>query len=134
MANLRSALARGETPADFATKLDRLADTDLASQFIAQNSRLFISLLLASQDGSFRGASLADRARLFRVLAYVRKDDDFIPDYSAGGLEDDRQEVRSAVNELSALLRDFKAWRLRHQVPRLWLIPEAIPARIANAT
>lgn len=56
MANLHNALDRGEAPADFATKLDRLADADLASQFIAQNSRLFISLLLASKDGSFRAA------------------------------------------------------------------------------
>jgi hypothetical protein len=58
--------------------------------------------------------------RLLRVLAYVRKDDDSIPDYQPGGFVDDQQEVRKVDNKYHSLLESFKAWRLRHQVPALW--------------
>lgn len=121
MADLRKALDRGEPPQDFTAKLNRMAGADLTANFIEQNCRLFIALLLAAQDGSFDQLSSAQRERVLRVLAYVRKDDDYIPDYRAGGFSDDQEEVRSAVSQLSPLLRKFKAWRLRHQVPGLWL-------------
>jgi hypothetical protein len=51
----------------------------------------------------------------------VRKDDDAIADYKPGGFVDDQQEVRAATQQLGPLLTSFKAWRLRHQVPRMWL-------------
>jgi hypothetical protein len=102
-------------------KLDRMKGEDLTCRFVEQHCRLFMLLLSAAQDGSFREASAAECDRLLRVLAYVRKDDDYTPDYRPDGYADDRQEVRSAVSELAPLLHSFKSWRLRHQVPGLWL-------------
>jgi hypothetical protein len=121
MQELREALARGALPLDFEAKLARLAEGNLMQRFLAQNSRLFAALLLAAQDGSFREANWAARERLLRVLAYVRKDDDAIADYSIGGFMDDQQEMRLALTELDPLLKSFKAWRLRHLVPGMWL-------------
>jgi len=117
---LRRALAQGSLPADFEAKLGRLAHGSLSDRYVEQNSRLFIALLRAAQEGSFTAATPADREQLLRVLAYVRKDDDAIPDYLPGGFIDDQQEVRAAVMELNPMLQAFKAWRLRHQVPDLW--------------
>ena len=121
MQELREALARGALPPDFEAKLARLAEGDLMHRFLAQNSRLFAALLQAAQSGSFREANWAARERLLRVLAYVRKDDDAIADYRIGGYMDDQQEMRMAITELDPLLKSFKAWRLRHQVPGMWL-------------
>ncbi len=67
---------------------------------------------------------------MLRVLAYVPKDDDAVPDYKTGGLIDDQQEVRAATVELEALIQAFKAWRLRHQVPAMWLEDGARKARL----
>ena len=117
---LRSALAQRCLPVDFEAKLARLAWGSLSDRYVEQNSRLIYALLLAAQEGSFKQATPADRELLLRVLAYVRKDDDAIPDYLPSGLSDDQQEVRAAKTELCALLRDFKVWRLRHQVPKMW--------------
>jgi hypothetical protein len=117
---LRSALAQGRLPADLEAKLARLAGGNLSDRYVEQNSRLFVALLLAALEGSFIEATPSDRERLLRVLAYVRKDDDAVPDYLQGGFVDDQQEVRAAATELSPLLQAFKAWRLRHQVPGLW--------------
>ena len=117
---LRSALAQGRLPADFEAKLAKLAKGSLSDRYVEQNSRLFFSLLLASLEGSFIEATPSDRERLLRVLAYVRKDDDAIPDYRPDGFTDDQQEVRSAATELNPVLLDFKVWRLRHQVPGMW--------------
>jgi hypothetical protein len=117
---VRSALARGGLPSDFLGKLRDLRDDDLSHRFIEQNCRLFAELLLATEEGSFRDVSPAARERLLRVLAYVRKDDDAIPDYTPEGFADDQQEVRAAMLELGTLLQKFKAWRLRHQVPAMW--------------
>jgi hypothetical protein len=121
MQELREALIRGVLPHDFEAKLARLAEGDLTHRFLAQNSRLFAALLLAAWDGSFKEASPASCERLLRVLAYVRKDDDAVPDYRIGGFMDDQQEMRLAMTELQPLLKSFKAWRLRHQVPEMWL-------------
>ena len=117
---LREALARGALPPDFEAKLTRLAEGDLTQRFLARTSRLFVALLLAARDGSFKEASPADCERLLRVLAYVRKDDDAIADYRVGGFMDDQQEMRMALAELHPLLKSFKAWRLRYQVPEMW--------------
>ena len=117
---LRSALAQGRAPADFEAKLARLAGGSLTECYVEHNSRLFLALLLAAQANAFTKATPAERERLLRVLAYVRKDDDAIPDYRPDGFVDDQQEVRAAATEFHSLLLDFKVWRLRHQVPDLW--------------
>src|SRR5712664_2852783 len=66
---LRDALARGGLPPDFLGKLKRMTDGNLTHHVIAQNCRLFASLLEATEDGSFREASPAECERLLRVLA-----------------------------------------------------------------
>lgn len=117
---LRDQLAEGRVPKDFEAKLCRLAAGDLGSRFIAQHSRTFIALLTATLNGTFSKASREEYERLLQVLAYVREDEDAIPDYRLDGFTDDREEVRAAVTELNPLLQSFKAWRLRHQVPGMW--------------
>ena len=117
---LSAAIAGGGLPRDFEAKLARLAEGDLIHRFLAQNGRLFAALLLAVQDGAFKEASRSDCEQLLRVLAYVRKEDDAIADYLSGGFVDDQQEMRMAISQLEPLLRSFKAWRLRHQVPAMW--------------
>ena len=117
---LRETLARGNLPADFLWKLKHLAGGDLNHRFIERNCRQFAALLLATEAGEFRDLSLAERDRLLRVLAYVRKEDDARPDTAPEGLTDDQQEVRAVLVELGSLLMAFKAWRLRHQVPGMW--------------
>lgn len=117
---LRASLARGGLPTDFQEKLRSLTGGDLSHRFIEQNCRLFAELLLAIEEGAFRSVSPAERERLLCVLAYVRKDDDAIPDYTPEGFADDQQEVRAVTVELGRLLQTFKAWRLRHQVPAMW--------------
>jgi hypothetical protein len=118
--SLRTALAHGRLPPDFEAKLARLHEGDLIHRFVEQNSRLFFVLLIAALESAFTGSTPADRERLLRVLAYVRKDDDAIPDYRPGGFLDDQQEVRAAAKELAHVLHAFKVWRLRHQVPAMW--------------
>ena len=97
-----------------------MAEGSLVERYLEQNSRLFFALLVAASEGSFIRATPSDRERLLRVLAYVRKDDDAIPDYLPSGFMDDQQEVRASAMELDPLLQAFKAWRLRHQVPAMW--------------
>jgi hypothetical protein len=117
---LRDALGRKHVPADFAEKLARLERGNLLHRFVAQNCRTFIALLQAAHDGAFKAAAPSDRERLLRVLAYVRKDDDEVPDYRPDGFVDDQNEVRAAATEHGALVQAFKNWHLRHQVPSLW--------------
>jgi hypothetical protein len=118
--DLRAALARGYIPPDLEAKLIRLARGGLAWRSIEKNCRTIIGLLQASHEGSFRAASPEECERLLRVLAYVRKDDDAIPDYRADGFVDDQQELREVTSGLNPMLQEFKAWRLRHQVPGMW--------------
>ena len=120
--DLKTALCRGQMPPDFEAKLCTLAGGSLIHRYIAQNCRLFIALLLATREGLFRHPTEADCDRLLRVLAYVRRDDDAIPDYKSNGFMDDQQEVRAAMTGLVHLLHSFKAWRLRHQVPEMWSV------------
>ncbi|PYJ02463.1 MAG: hypothetical protein DME25_15920 [Verrucomicrobia bacterium] len=117
---LRDALAAGTPPADLEAKLSRLHDDSLIHRFVRQNSRLIIELLLAAYHGTFREASPATLERLLRVLAYVRKEVDAIPDYLPDGLVDDQREIRAVLAELGQLFASFKAWRLRFQVPGMW--------------
>lgn len=120
VSRLHAELVRGCLPVDLENKLAQLARGTLAEQFIEQNCRTMISLIQASEARLFPEATTAECERLLRVLAYVRKDDDAIPDYLPGGYVDDRQEVRAAVTELGPVLQAFKAWRLRHVVPTVW--------------
>jgi len=117
---LRAALARGGLPPDFLGKLKRMTDGDLTHHFIKQNCHLFAALLMATETGRFREGGTSECERLLRVLAYVRKDDDAIPDYKNEGFTDDQREIRAATIELAELIQKFKAWRLRHQVPVMW--------------
>jgi len=118
--DLSDALARGHVPSDLESKLIKLAKGDLVSRSIEKNCQTIIALLQVSQEGSFRKGGQEERERLLRVLAYVRKDDDAISDYQQNGFIDDHQEVRAVTSELGALLQEFKAWRLCHQVPGMW--------------
>ncbi len=120
MEELRNALMKTKLPSDLEIKLRSLAQGSLLHQSVEQNCRLFTSLLLAAEQSSFNEASRADLDRLLRVLAYVRKENDAISDFKPNGFVDDQQEVRAATNELRVLLRHFKDWRLRTQVPDLW--------------
>jgi len=117
---LREALLDGRPPRDLELKLTRLASGTLLHRFVEQNSRLIISLLVAAYCGEFQQANRARLERLLRVLAYVRKDDDAIPDQRPDGFVDDQQEIRAMLNEMGDLLQSFKMWRLRHQVPEMW--------------
>jgi len=125
--SLRTALVAGRVPLDLQTKIEALAVKDYLHRFIERHSLLFVSLLLAAQAGEFHRGTPADLERLLRVLAYVRKDDDAIPDQRPGGFADDHQEVRAASLELQSLLDEFKSWRLGHQVPRMWLATQRRP-------
>lgn len=118
---MRDAIARGAMPSDFEAKLKQLAGGNLLHAAVEQNCRLFIALLMTAHAGDFAEAVPSECERLLRVLAYVRKDDDAVPDYKPDGFADDQREVRAATVELAGLLQAYKQWRLRHQVPRLWL-------------
>ena len=118
---MRNAIARGTMPPDFEAKLRKLTAGSLLHRSVEQNCRLFIALLMAAHDGDFVEADESERERLLRVLAYVRKDDDAMPDYKPEGFADDQREVRAVAMELSALLQAYKEWRLRHQVPKMWV-------------
>ena len=120
VAELRQALLRGAIPLDFEDKLNHLAKGDIIQRYVAKQCADFIGLLFAAHDGGFRKASQVDLERLLKVLAYVRKSEDAIPDYRSDGLVDDQQEVRAVLTELGPLLHSFKAWHLCHQVPSLW--------------
>ena len=119
--NLRDELIRGNVPADLEAKLIKLARDNLAHRSIEQNCRTIIALLQAAQQGAFKEASPEACERLLQVLAYVRKDDDAIPDYRPDGFTDDLEQIRAVGTQLGPLLRSFKAWRLRHQVPGMWV-------------
>jgi len=110
----------GELPPDFEAKLARLAAQGLGSQILEHHCRWFAALWIAARQGEFREPSPAQTEKLLRVLAYVRKDDDAVPDSLPGGFKDDQYEVQTAAAEFQALLRAFKHWRLRHQVPAMW--------------
>ena len=118
--DLRLRIERGQVPSDFEAKLINLAQGTLAQRSIEQNCRTMIALLQAAHQGAFKQATPADCEQLLRLLAYVRKDDDAIPDYTPDGFTDDHQEMRAVTGNLSPLLLSFKAWRLRYQVPAMW--------------
>jgi hypothetical protein len=95
---LRKALASGIVPTDFEAKLDRLSGRGLLHQFVADNCRSFVRLLLADHPSPFHQATPAERERLLRVLAYVRKENDAIADYKPNGFP--RRPAGSARGDL----------------------------------
>ncbi len=117
---LQNALFKGALPADFETKLTRLSQETLLHQSVEQNCRCFVALLLAIQEGSFADPHAMTQDRLLRVLAYVRKEQDQVPDFKPGGFMDDWREVRAAMSDLANVIQRFKVWKLRHQVPGMW--------------
>lgn len=117
---LREALMDGRPPRDLEVKLNCLGNGSLLHQFVEQNARLIIALLVAAYAGAFREANRPSLERLLRVLAYVRKEDDANPDHRPDGFVDDQQEIRAMLSEMGGLLQSFKMWRLRHQVPQMW--------------
>lgn len=119
---LKRALLEGQTPADLELKLSCLEARSVMHQFIAQNCRLLLLLLKSVYAGAFSEVAPQQCDELLRVVAYVRKDDDAIADYTTGGFADDLLELRTVLSERHELVTRFKAWRLCHQVPALWRI------------
>lgn len=54
------------------------------------------------------------------MLAYVRKDEDAIPDTQPGGMADDHDLVRTTCAEFRELLDAFKACHLSRRGPLPW--------------
>jgi hypothetical protein len=108
-------------------KLCRLEGGSLLDRYVAKHSRLLIALLQASYQGLFHDLSRAEREPVLRILAYVRKEEDAVPDYRRDGFRDDAQEIRALEAKSAPLLQRFKHWRLRHQVPAIWLNPPSGP-------
>jgi hypothetical protein len=112
-------------PADLEFKLRVLAQGGVLEQIIEKQCRRFISLLLAEQAGLFNEASPHQKELLLALLAYVRRDDDEIPDDLPRGYVDDHLQIRAALPELGHLLEQFNLWRLRTQVPVIWRLAVA---------
>src|SRR5208282_3217777 len=117
---LRLALVKGRLPADFEVKLSRLGEGSLVERYVEQNSRLFFALLLAAAESSFIRATPSDREHLLRVLAYVRKEDDAIPDYLPAGLSDPQQQLPAAATELGPPLQRLIVRSHPHKPPAIW--------------
>ena len=120
MRDLSCALMRGTLPADLELKLHQLDGRTFMHQYLAQHCRAIARLLSAVFSGEYRIGNTRTCEELLRVLAYVRKDDDAIPDYTSGGFSDDLKEVRTALEHFQPVLEQFKSWHLCHQVPHLW--------------
>jgi hypothetical protein len=119
--SLDADLERGIVPPDLARKLEFLDPTDVVEGGLRQRAYRILDLLAAVRDGAYPDLSVVQRERLLRVLAYVRKDDDAVPDSRRpGGFADDLVEARSAFRDLGPVLDKFTRWHLTHRVPRLW--------------
>ena len=118
--NLRQALRSETLPLDLRAKLARLRTDDPREHFLKQRSALLIGLLTAVETGEYRLAAPEDREQLLRVLAYLRKDADAIPDSLQGGFADDHDLMRQVCNELKPVLDRYKSWHLARRVPLLW--------------
>ena len=117
---LEGTLSKGALPADFENKLTQLAGGTILHQFVEQHCRLFVALIASIRGSCFPDPHTATQQRLLRVLAYVRKENDLIPDFKPAGFMDDLREVRAALADLQPVIQEFKNWRLRHQVPAMW--------------
>ena len=118
---LKETLSRGAIPVEFEAKLKRLGREGLTHYYIEQTSRLFIAIWFATRSGEFLKCDPSHLDLMLKVLAYVAKENDFIPDYQSNGFTDDYEMIRATGRQLETLIRDFKEWRLKNQVPRFWL-------------
>src|SRR6516164_9231197 len=83
--SLRESLMHGQVPQEFKMKLRRLATGNALHRYLEHHCQLMIELLAAAYAGKFLEARPEECRRLLRVLAYVRKYDDEIPDYKPDG-------------------------------------------------
>jgi hypothetical protein len=120
METLCNALHQDHVPADLHAKLDRLRTDDPKEFYLRQQSLLLVSLLMSPAAREFCLLRPHDCERLLRMLAYVRKDDDAIPDTWPGGMADDHDLMRLTCTEFREALDTFKAWHLSRRVPLLW--------------
>jgi len=120
MKALCDALHQDHVPADLRAKLNRLRTDDPREFYLKQQSLLLSSLLTSPAAREFCRLRPRDCERLLRMLAYVRKDDDAIPDTWPGGMVDDHDLMRMTCTELREMLDKFKAWHLSRRVPLLW--------------
>jgi hypothetical protein len=125
---LGAALRRGHVPPDLVAKLGRLRTDDPKELYLQKQSLILEWLLMspAAREGCRLGPREGDR--LLRMLAYVRKDEDAIPDTWPGGMADDHDLMRLTCAEFREVLDAFKAWHLSRRVPTLW---RATPARVS---
>jgi hypothetical protein len=131
MQALCDALRQNHVPADLRAKLDRLRTDDPKEYYLKQQSELLASLLMSPAAQEFCLVRPRDCERLLRMLAYVRKDDDAIPDTWPGGMVDDHDLMRLTCTELREALDTFKAWHLSRRVPLLW---NARPASVCGSS
>jgi len=120
LASLCAALQQGRIPTDLQAKLERLRTEDPREFYLKQQSVLLSALLRSSAAKEFCLLRPQVCERLLRMLAYVRKDDDAIPDTWPGGFADDHDLMRLTCTELREALDTFKAWHLSRRVPLLW--------------
>lgn len=113
-------LQKGLTPSDLAAKLSKLRDDSPKEYYLKQQSELLLSLLKSQASAEFCRIHPDECQLLLRALAYVRKDDDAVPDTLPGGFDDDHDVMRAVCVELKSSLDRFKAWHLTRRVPLLW--------------
>jgi hypothetical protein len=130
---LCDALHHEQIPPDLRAKLDRLRVDDPREYYLKQQSLLLASLLMSPAARGFCSLHPRDCERLLRMLAYVRKDDDAIPDTWPDGMTDDHDLMRLTCTELHEALNTFKSWHLLHRVPLLWHAGEAAECRISHS-
>jgi len=129
MHTLCDTLQQDRIPVDLRAKLDRLRTDDPRELYLKNQSLLLSSLLRSPAAREFCLARPDDCQRLLRMLAYVRKDDDAIPDTWPGGMVDDHDLMRLTCTELRQVLDTFKAWHLSRRVPLLWHTRPPSPTR-----
>jgi hypothetical protein len=117
---LCDSLREDRVPADLQAKLDRLRTDDPKESYLKRQSLLLASLLMSPSARGFCRLRPHDCERLLRMLAYVRMDDDAIPDTWSGGMADDHDLMRLTCADLREALETFKAWHLSRRVPLLW--------------
>lgn len=128
---LGDSLGRGHMPADLVAKLGRLSVDDPRELYLKQQSLILGWLLTSPVAQAFCRVGPRESERLLRMLAYVRKDEDAIPDTWPGGMVDDHDLMRMACSEFRKVLDTFKAWHLSHRVPALWQErPARLPCRL----
>ena len=126
---LNEALDQGHLPADLRAKLGGLRTDDPRELYLKRQSLLLGSLLMSPAAVAYCRLHPRVGERLLRMLAYVRKDDDVIPDTWSGGMADDHDLMRLTCRELREVLDTFKAWHLARRVPSLWNADAALPER-----